>query len=221
VPRATHEMNDSATVGGFSQDQDTGVMQVQRGIPLVESIIERVAPYVETTGANRQALDALESRLMVELPPTLRRFLEFDFTFKSFGTRWVGKHRFGRDAEHPEPKITSLRKLAEAMTELGWTNSRARRRVIRLPNLPGEPWNCLYLGEARRDGELPIVGLVNDETNVVPFVRYTAFDLYLVEQSGLLDLAEGERLDDVESFLPHNPELTGMVPTDIAGDDGY
>jgi hypothetical protein len=193
---------------------------VERGIPLVERIIERVAPHVETIGASRQALDALESRLMVELPPTLRRYLEFDFTFRGFGTRWHGKHRFGRDAESPNPKITSLRKLAEAMTELGWTNTAARRRVIRLPNLPGEPWNCLYLGEARRDGELPIIGLVNDETNVVPFVRYTAFDLYLVEQSGLLDLTEAQRLDDVESFFPHNPELTGMVP-EISGGDDY
>ena len=43
--------------------------------------------------------------------------------------------------------------LAEAMTEFGWTASRLRKRVIRLPNLPGQAWNCLYLGEARRDGE--------------------------------------------------------------------
>ncbi|MEZ4441755.1 MAG: SMI1/KNR4 family protein [Polyangiaceae bacterium] len=195
-------------------------MKVERGVPLVERIIERVAPHVEVQGANADALDALESHLMVELPPTLRRYLEFDFTFRSFGKHWQGKHRFGRNPRRPEPKITSVRKLAEAMTEFGWTASRLRKRVIRLPNLPGQAWNCLYLGEARRDGELPILGLVNDETNVLPFLRYTSFDLYLVEQSGLLELSEGQRLDDVESFLPLNPELTSIVPEDVA-DDGY
>jgi hypothetical protein len=199
----------------------TESMQVERGIPLVERIIEQVAPYCRVEGASAGALDSLEDQLMVEIPPTLRRYLEFDFTFAAFGSPWLGKHRFGTDRAAPRPKLTSVRKMAEAMTELGWTNSPARRRVIRLPNLPGEPWNCLYLGEARRDGELPILGLVNDETTVVAFVRYTSFDLYLVEQSGLLDLRDNERLDDVESFIPMNPELSAMVPADVVGDDGY
>ena len=51
-----------------------------------------------------------------------------------------------------------MRKLAEAKTDLGWTDSRLKAKVVRLPNLPGQPWNALYLGEARRDGELPILG---------------------------------------------------------------
>lgn len=189
-------------------------MKVQRGIELVERIIERIEPHVETVGATASALDQLESQLMVELPPTLRRFLEFDFTFQSFGLRWQGKHRFGRSAERPRPKLTSLQKLAEAMTEYGSTNSRVRHRVVRLPNLPDEPWNCLYLGEARRDGELPILGLVNDETNVYAYVRYTAFDLYLVEQSGLLNLSESMRLDDIDTMLSLNPELSTLVSID-------
>jgi len=194
-------------------------MKVERGIPLVESIIERLAPHVQTEGADADALDELESRLMVELPPTLRRFLEFDFTFKSFGRRWQGKGRFGKGRHDPRPRITSVQKLAEAMTDQGWTNARLRHRVVRLPNLPEHPWNCLYLGEARRDGELPILGLVNDETNVLVYVRYTSFDLFLVEQSGLLDLNDSMRLDDIESMLSINPELTGLVVDDH--DDGY
>lgn len=196
-------------------------MKVQSGVPLVERIIERLEPHVKVTGATSGQLDALESRLMVELPPTLRRFLEFDFTFKSFGSRWRGRERFGRRPTQPAPRITSVRKLAEAMTELGWTASRVRQRVVRLPNLPGEPWNCLYLGEARRDGELPILGLVNDDTNVVAFLRYTAFDLYLLEQSGLVDpLPDANRLEDVESYFSHNPELTALVSEDDY-DSGY
>jgi len=189
-------------------------MKVQRGIELVERIIERIEPHVETVGASSSALDQLESQLMVELPPTLRRFLEFDFTFRSFGVRWQGKHRFGRDAERPRSKRTSLQKMAEAMTEYGSTNSRVRHRVVRLPNLPDEPWNCIYLGEARRDGELPILGLVNDETNVYAYVRYTAFDLYLVEQCGLLHLSESMRLDDIDTMLSLNPELSTLVSID-------
>ena len=47
--------------------------QVERGVPLVERIIERLEPHVSVRGANASALDALESKLMVELPPTLRR----------------------------------------------------------------------------------------------------------------------------------------------------
>jgi hypothetical protein len=186
--------------------------KVERGVPLVERIIERLAPHVKVRGAPPGVLDALESTLMVELPPTLRCFLEFDFTFDSFGKRWQGRGRFGSRRADRGPRISSVRKLAEAMTELGCTTTRVRRRVIRLPNLPGEPWNCIYLGEARRDGELPILGLVNDETTVMPFVRYTAFDLYLVEQSGLVDLTEATRLDDVESMLALNPELGPLVP---------
>lgn len=188
-------------------------MKVERGLPLVERIIERVRPHVQTVGATPKQLDSLESKLMVELPPTLRRYLEFDFTFESFGPRWQGRRRFGEDATRPSPRITSVNKMAEAMTELGWTSTRLKHRVIRLPNLPLHPWNCLYLGEARRDGELPILGMVHDETNVVSFLRYTAFDLYLVEQSGLVEqLPEGIRLDDVESMLALNPELTNLVP---------
>jgi hypothetical protein len=151
---------------------------------------------------------------MVELPETLRRYLEFDFTFAAFGNRWRGRGRFGRDPSDPRPRQTSIAKLAEAMTELGWTAARVRRRVIRLPNLPGEPWNCLYLGEPRRDGELPILGLVNDETNVAPFLRYTAFDLYLVEQSGLVSLSDAQRLEDLDSTLSLNRDLQPLVPDD-------
>jgi hypothetical protein len=191
-------------------------MRVQRGVPLVERIIERIAPHVKVQGATPDALDEVESSLMVELPPTLRRFLEFDFSFASFGPRWQGRSRFGKSPRHPRPRITSVRKMSEAMTELGFTSARLRRRVIRLPNLRDDPWNCLYLGEARRDGELPILGLVNDETNVLTYLRYTSFDLYLVEQSGLVELSDSMRLDDLESFLPLNPELTGLIPEEEA-----
>ena len=191
-------------------------MRVERGVPLVERIIERLAPHVEVQGATPAVLDAVESQLMVELPPTLRRFLEFDFTFASFGSRWQGRGRFGRSPRQPKPRITSIHKMAEAMTEFGWTSARIRRRVLRLPNMKNDPWNCLYLGEARRDGELPILGLVNDETNVLTYLRYTSFDLYLVEQSGLVELSDSMRLDDLESFLPLNPELTGLIPEEEA-----
>ncbi|MGK3986660.1 SMI1/KNR4 family protein [Sorangium sp. So ce136] len=171
-------------------------------------------------GASQAALDALESKLMVELPPTLRAFLEFDFTFDSLGPRFKGRQRFGEDPSAPRPKLTSVRKLAEAKTDLGWTESRLRAKVVRLPSLPGQPWNALYLGEARRDGELVILGLDNEDTNVRVFPRYTAFDLYLVEQCGLARLSEAQRLEDLESHVALNPEL-GTAEEDDEGDTEY
>ena len=153
---------------------------------------------------------------MVELPPTLRRFLEFDFAFASFGKRWRGAHRFGRDARHPRPRITSVRKLAPAVTEFGWTDARIKQKVVRLPNLPGHCWNAMYLGEARPDGELPILGLAAEDTHVSVFIRYTAFDLYLVEQAGLAELTDGMRLDDLDTSVALNPELTSIVPEEEA-----
>jgi hypothetical protein len=161
--------------------------KIERGVPLVERVIALLSgppaarPHRVSgsapgpiVGATDAALDALESRLMVELPPTLRRFLAYDFTFASLGRRWQGRHRFGRDPAAPAPRITSVRKLAEAKTELGWTDSRIRTKVVRLPNLPGKAWTALYLGEARRDGELVLLGIDNDETNVHVSIRYTA-----------------------------------------------
>lgn len=183
---------------------------IERGIGLVQRVISHLKKRpsaAEAVGASATALDALESKLMVELPPTLREFLQFDFTFSSLGRKWKGRHRFGTDPRAPRPKITSVHKLAEAMTDLGWTDSRIRGKVVRLPNLPGHPWNALYLGEARRDGELVILGLENEDTNVRVFPRYTGFDLYLVDQAGLAKLGEGQRLDDLESHLACNPEL--------------
>jgi hypothetical protein len=189
---------------------------IERGLPLVERIIERLTPHVKgfVQGAGAPALDAIESRIMVELPPTLRRFLEFDFTFASFGSRWQGKRRFGKSPRTPHARVSSVHKMAEAMTELGWTSAKLKKRVIRLPNLPDHPWNGLYLGEPRHDGELPILGMVNDETNVLVYLRYTAFDLYLVEQSGLIELNDAARLDDLEGTLSLNPELGALVPDD-------
>ena len=190
--------------------------KVERGVPLVERIIERLEPHVSVVGATAAALDAVESRLMVELPATLRRFLQFDFAFESFGSRWKGCHRFGRDPRHPRPRVTSVRRLAPAMTEFGWTDVRLRQKVVRLPNLPGHPWNALYLGEARPDGELPILGLVADETHVGVFIHYTAFDLYLLEQSGLAELTEATRLDDLETSVALNTELAALAPEEEA-----
>jgi len=189
---------------------------IQRGTPLVQLVIARLESRAkklgkldELVGATPAALDALESQLMVELPPTLREFLAWDFTFASFGRRWHGAHRFGHDAEKPKAKKTSVRKLAEAITELGWTDSKIRTKLVRLPNLPGHPWNAMYLGEARRDGELLIVGLDHEETSVRVFPRYTAFDLYLAEQTGVVQLSDAARLDDLESHLAVNRELGG------------
>lgn len=187
--------------------------KVERGVSLVERIIERIEPHVRVRGATASALNRLEDQLGVELPPTLQRFLEFDFKFASFGKRWRGRGRFGEPGA-PHARITSIGKLAEAMTELGWTSARLRGRLVRLPNLPDDPWNALYLREARNDGELAILGFVNDETTVMPFFRYTAFDLYLVEQSGLTELSDAMRLDDLESHLAVNPELGNFVPDD-------
>lgn len=183
---------------------------IERGTGLVQRVIAHLKKQPsasEAVGAGPSALDALESKLMVELPPTLRAFLQFDFTFASLGPRFKGGHRFGTDPKAPRPKVTSVRKLAEAKTDLGWTDSRVRGKVVRLPNLPNRPWNALYLGEARRDGELVILGLENEDTNVRVFPRYTAFDLYLVDQCGLASLSEGQRLDDLESHIALNPEL--------------
>jgi hypothetical protein len=153
------------------------------------------------------ALDKLESKLMVELPPSLRTFLQFDFTFASLGKKFHARGRFGTNPESPRPRMTSVRKLAEAKTDLGWTESRIKGKVVRLPNLSGQPWNALYLGEARRDGELLILGLDNEETNVHVFPRYTAFDLYIAEQAGLYHFTDSQRNDDLESHIALNPEL--------------
>jgi hypothetical protein len=148
--------------------------KIERGVPLVERIIAHLSgtgpvlgrvrgPARPTptglVGATAAALDALESRLMVELPPTLRVFLTYDFTFASLGRGWEGRHRFGKEAAAPHPKMTSVRRLAEAKTDLGWTDSRLKTKCVRLPNRIGQPWSALYLGEARRDGELLILGL--------------------------------------------------------------
>lgn len=178
------------------------------------SLVERVIAHLQrrpnapaTVGASQSALDKLESRLMVELPPSLRTFLQFDYTFASLGKKFHGRGRFGDDPGNPRPKITRLRKLAEAKTELGWTDSSIKGKVVRLPNLPGHPWNALYLGEARRDGELLVLGLDNEDTLVRVFPRYTAFDLYLCDQAGLARLTETQRLEDLESHLALNPEL--------------
>lgn len=183
---------------------------IQRGPSLVRRVIERLKKRpsgADAVGASSAALDRLESQLMVELPPSLRTFLEYDFTFASLGKKFQGRHRFGEDPKAPHPKMTSVRKLAEAKTDLGWTDSRLKAKVVRLPNLPGQPWNALYLGEARRDGELPILGLDNEETNVRVFPRYSAFDLYLCDQTGLMSLNESQRLEDLESHIALNPEL--------------
>src|ERR1700759_4934183 len=90
------------------------------------SLIQRVIAHLkrrpfasEAVGASLAALDKLESKLMVELPPSLRTFLQFDFTFASLGKKFQGRHRFGLDPAAPRPRITSIRKLAEAKTELG------------------------------------------------------------------------------------------------------
>jgi len=216
---------------------------IERGIPLVEHVIGELRARIAklggpapigagTTASGRAALDALESRLMVELPPTLRTFLAFDFTFSTLDTvgtlqergsrgaasrgadpavakkiKWHGLARFGSNPQKPKARLTSIRKLAEARTDLGWTDSRIRTKVVRLPNRPRHPWNALYLGEARRDGELVILGIDHEETNVRVYPRYTAFDLYLAEQTGLLELSEAQRLEDLESHLALNPEL--------------
>ncbi len=183
---------------------------IERGTALVQRVIAHLKKRpsgANVAGASQAALDALESKLMVELPPTLRAFLAFDFTFDSLGKRFRGKHRFGTDPRAPRPRMTSVRKLAEAMVELGWTDSRIRTKVVRLPNINGQPWNALYLGEARRDGELIILGLDNEETNVRVFPRYTAFDLYIAEQAGLYHFTDSQRNDDLESHIALNPEL--------------
>jgi hypothetical protein len=178
------------------------------------TLIERVIAQLKrrpnakgVVGASSIALDKLESKLMVELPPSLRTFLQFDFTFASLGPKFHARARFGQNPESPRPRVSSVRKLAEAKTDLGWTDSRIKGKVVRLPNLPGHPWNALYLGEARRDGELCILGLENEDTLVRVFPRYTAFDLYLCDQIGLTRLNEGQRLEDLESHVALNPEL--------------
>jgi hypothetical protein len=191
------------------------------------SLVQRVIAHLKrrrdlpaVSGASAIVLDKLESKLMVELPPSLRTFLQFDFTFASLGDKFHGKGRFGQSPDAPRPRITSLRKLAEAKTELGWTDSRIRGKVVRLPNLPNHPWNVLYLGEARRDGELVILGLENEDTLVRVYPRYTAFDLYLCDQSGLLRLTESQRLEDLESHVALNPEL-GSGEDEDEGENDY
>jgi hypothetical protein len=182
----------------------------ERASSLIQRVIAHLArrPHApEARGASAIALDKLESKLMVELPPSLRTFLAYDFTFATLGPRFHAKGRFGANPESPRPRITSVRKLAEAKTELGWTDSHVKGKVVRLPNLPGHPWCALYLGEARGDGELPILGLEAEDTLVRVAPRYTAFDLYLAEQSGLHKLSEAQRLDDLESHVFMNPEL--------------
>jgi hypothetical protein len=193
---------------------------MQRGIALVQAIIAelRARGGAAYTGATPRALDALESKLMVELPPTLRAYLEFDFALQAFGPRFHGRGRFGSDPRSPRPRISSALKLSEAMAEQGYTESRLRTKLVRLPNRPRHPWNALYLGEARRDGELVILGLeaeVDGQVRLYP--RYTSFDLYLAEQLGFERIDPDERLEDLESHVAVNPELAGAADDD----DGY
>src|SRR5581483_8372109 len=81
------------------------------------SLIQRVIAHLKrkgaegAVGASAMALDRLESRLMVELPPSLRTFLQFDFTFATLGKRFQGRARFGTDPASPRPRLTSIRKL--------------------------------------------------------------------------------------------------------------
>jgi len=195
----------------------------ERASTLIQRVIahlERRPAASEAVGASQTALDQLESKLMVELPPSLRTFLQFDFTFATLGKKFQGRRRFGDDPAAPRPRMTSVRKLAEAKTELGWTDSRIKCKLVRLPNLPGHPWNALYLGEARRDGELVIIGLDNEDTLVRAYPRYTAFDLYLCEQTGLHKLNESQRLDDLESHVALNPEL-GSGEEEDEGESDY
>jgi hypothetical protein len=198
---------------------------VERGLPLVQHTISALKARIEKkgeespVGAGRAALDTLESRLMVELPPTLRAFLAFDFTFSTL-RGFHGCGRFGTAANSPRPRLTSVRKLAEARTELGWTDSRIRTKVVRMPNQPRHPWHALYLGEARRDGELLILGIDHEDTLVRFWPRYTAFDLYIAEQAGIIVLTDAQRLDDLESHLAMNPEL-GSGDGDDDGDADY
>jgi hypothetical protein len=199
---------------------------IERGVPLVQHVIARLRARHEKTpgaaklvGASQAALDALESKLMVELPPTLRTFLGFDYHFASFGPRWKGTARFGPSVVTPRPRLTSVRKLAEARTELGWTDSRIRTKLVRLPSLPRHPWSALYLGESRRDGELLILGIDHEDTLVRFWPNYTAFDLYLADQTGVVDLTDAQRLDDLESHLALNPELGSVEEQDDDGGD--
>lgn len=205
---------------------------IERGLPLVNHVISVlkaraakkgagsvVSPAVSPVGASAKALDSLESRLLVELPPTLRAFLGFDFTFSTL-EGFHGRGRFGSNPQAPKPKLTSVRKLAEARTDLGWTDSHIRTKLVRLPNKPRRPWNVLYLGEARRDGELLILGVDHEDTLVRFWPRYTAFDLYIAEQSGIIDLTESQRLEDLDSHIALNPELA-TDSDDSDGDSDY
>lgn len=199
---------------------------VERGLPLVQHTISALKARVakrggdSPVGAGRAALDSLESKLMVELPPTLRAFLAFDFFFTTLGKGFHGRGRFGSSAAAPKPRLTSVRKLAEAKTELGWTDSRIRTKLVRLPNQVRHPWHALYLGEARRDGELIILGIEHEDTLVRFWPRYSAFDLYLAEQAGLFDLTDSQRLEDLDSHLALNPELGSGEDADD-GDGDY
>ncbi len=198
---------------------------IERGTPLVKHVISVLQARAAkeggaagtVVGASKTALDALESKLMVELPPTLREFLAFDFTFASLGKGFHGQRRFGTSASAPRPKLTSVRKLAEARTEFGFTDSRIRTKLVRLPNRAGRAWHSLYLGEARRDGELLILGIDHEDTLVRFWPAYTAFDLYLAEQAKIIDLTEHQRLEDLESHVALNPELSAGESDD---DDG-
>ncbi len=203
------------------------MVTIERGVALVERVIERLSGRLskegvaakDVVGASSKQLDTLEAKLQVEVPPTLRAFLQYDYTFASLGKRYRGLHRFGTDPHHPKPRVTSVRKLAEAMS--GWTDSRIRGRVVRLPNRVGGPWNALYLGDSSRAGELPILGLDAGDTNVRVFVRYTSFDLYLAELAGLFTLSESLRLEDIEAHIELNPELASAAEDEEEGDQDY
>ena len=72
----------------------------------------------------------------------------------------------------------------------------------------------MYLGEARRDGELLILGVEHEDTLVRFWPHYTAFDLYLAEQAGLVELSEAARLEDLESgFFDFTCHARGRMNT--------
>ena len=75
------------------------MVTIERGVALVERVIARLSDRLskegvaakDVVGATSKELDTLESKLMVELPPTLRAFLQYDFAFASLGKRFRGR----------------------------------------------------------------------------------------------------------------------------------
>jgi hypothetical protein len=155
-----------------------------RGIPLVErciTFLEKCPRPKPAYGASEAALRGKELAPGVALPPTLHRFLQYDFALASLPTPgrnvWKNIGGFGRNPKAPVFKSVAMEEVARGALEAAsglpikqlnvstddWSRIRKvceplKGKLFALPYM-GDQQHYLYAGGPDRDGELPILGV--------------------------------------------------------------